>query len=81
MLGIMNHLLKKITFRTEPILNAGDQEVILGRLYEQMLKYQTEAQKMEEKTLQEPSRHTSSKPSEASPTQEALIRFEPRTTG
>jgi hypothetical protein len=79
MLRIMDHLLKKITFRTDSIEKAGDQEVILGRLSEQMLKYQTEGQKMGEKTLQEPGRHTSSKPSKASLTQEALIRFEPRT--
>jgi hypothetical protein len=80
MLRIMNHLLKKITFRKDSMRNAGDQEVILGRLCEQMLKYQTESQITGEKTPQEPSQHTGSKPSKASLTQQALIRFQPRTT-
>ena len=79
MLGIMNQLLKQITFRKDSMLNADDREVVLGRLCEQMLKYQTEAQKMEEKTLPEPSRHTSSRPFTSTLTQKALIRFEPRT--
>ena len=35
--------LKKIIFRTDPFRNAGDQGVILDRLYEQMLESRMEA--------------------------------------
>ena len=45
--------LKKIIFRTLPSRNAGEQAVILNRLYEQMLESKTEAQKIEAETLQE----------------------------
>jgi hypothetical protein len=38
--------LKKVIFRTDPFRNAGDQGVILDRLYEQMLESKTEAQKI-----------------------------------
>jgi ketopantoate reductase len=70
--------LKKIIFRTDPFRNAGEQAVILDRLYIQMLDSQTEAQKIEAETLQGTSPPPASQPAKISQILGSAMRFGPK---
>jgi tetratricopeptide (TPR) repeat protein len=72
--------LKKIIFRMDPFRDAGDQAVVLGRLYEQMLASKTEAKKIETENLQGTSPPPTSKPLKISQTLGSVMRLEPKAT-
>ena len=72
--------LKKIIFRTLPSRNAGEQAVILNRLYEQMLESKTEAQEIEAETLQETGPSSQSQRVKISQTPGSVMPLEPKPT-
>lgn len=73
--------LKKIIFRMDPFRDAGDQAVILDRLYEQMLASKPEAQKIEAEPLQGASPPPTSKPLiKITQTLGSVMRLEPKAT-
>ena len=69
--------LKKIIFRMDPFRDAGDQAVVLGRLYEQMLASKPDAQKIEAEPLQGASPPPTSKSVKIRQMIGSAIRLEP----
>ena len=73
--------LKKIIFRTDPFRDAGNQALILDRLYEQMLASKTEAKKIETEPLRGTSPPPTSKPLiKITQTRGSVMRLEPKAT-